>query len=73
MDLRIVSNCCHPWIPKIPEALQLYKCVAGRLGVRNLRVVGESGIRKIEESVRNTISGVNNNQIFMRGGSKSNC
>uniref|UniRef100_A0A2H1VG80 SFRICE_012859 n=1 Tax=Spodoptera frugiperda TaxID=7108 RepID=A0A2H1VG80_SPOFR len=39
-DHLMVSNHCRPWTLETPE---VYKCVAGLLGVRNLRDVGESG------------------------------
>uniref|UniRef100_A0A2H1W3Z4 SFRICE_015978 n=1 Tax=Spodoptera frugiperda TaxID=7108 RepID=A0A2H1W3Z4_SPOFR len=41
-DHLMVSNRRRPWTLKTPKVC--HKCVAGILGVRNLRVVGKSGI-----------------------------
>nr|CAB3506862.1 unnamed protein product [Spodoptera littoralis] len=43
-DHLMVSSRRHPWTLEIPRR---YKCVTGLLGIRNLRIVGDSGIREI--------------------------
>ncbi|CAH1635615.1 unnamed protein product [Spodoptera littoralis] len=51
----MVSNRRRPWTPM--EHQRHHKCVTGILGIRNLRIVGDSGIRDIGEGEDNQASG----------------